>query len=226
MQTGGGAFSAEEVRYLTALPAVVRVNGDRISYSEDFKRECMRRYFAGDSPAQIFAEAGLDSTLIGYKRIERSIARWKTIAKKGGFGRLNPNMRGRVDLEAIDANSAYVLGTGECDVPAAHANGDINPATSGIGVGGNTHLDESVYPTPYNVEMRDKIDSRRSRDHSSQDRRENMYEMLIAQQVRRIDELEHEVDRLRSKLALQQLRRYSEADASNDETPSNAQQDD
>ena len=67
MQTGGGAFSAEEVRYLTALPAVVRVNGDRISYSEDFKRECMRRYFAGDSPAQIFAEAGLDSTLIGYR---------------------------------------------------------------------------------------------------------------------------------------------------------------
>ncbi len=37
----------------------------------------MERYYAGESPAAIFREAGLDPSLIGYKRIERSIARWR-----------------------------------------------------------------------------------------------------------------------------------------------------
>lgn len=31
----------------------------------------------GGSPAAIFREAGLDPKIIGYKRVERCIARWK-----------------------------------------------------------------------------------------------------------------------------------------------------
>ena len=69
-------FTEEELAYLRSLPAVVRVSHGRIRYTEGFKHECMRRYEAGDSPSQIFRDAGLDSALIGYKRIERSIARW------------------------------------------------------------------------------------------------------------------------------------------------------
>lgn len=69
-------FNEEELAYLRSLPAVARVSHGRIRYTEEFKRECMRRYEAGDSPSQIFRDAGLDSALIGYKRIERSIARW------------------------------------------------------------------------------------------------------------------------------------------------------
>ena len=37
----------------------------------------MRRYAEGGSPAAIFREAGLDPKIIGYKRVERCIARWK-----------------------------------------------------------------------------------------------------------------------------------------------------
>lgn len=37
----------------------------------------MRRYNAGESPAAIFREAGLDPKIIGYKRVERCISRWK-----------------------------------------------------------------------------------------------------------------------------------------------------
>ncbi|WP_288240527.1 hypothetical protein [uncultured Bifidobacterium sp.] len=78
---GGGIFSIREVEYLESLPAVDRVRNGRIIYNDAFKRECIRRYQAGESPAEIFRSAGLDSSLIGYKRIERSIARWKdTIA--------------------------------------------------------------------------------------------------------------------------------------------------
>ena len=70
-------FSSREIHYLESLPAVERIVGDRITYSEGFKRDCVRRYAAGESPSQIFNSAGLDSSLIGYKRIERCIARWK-----------------------------------------------------------------------------------------------------------------------------------------------------
>lgn len=85
MATGGGIFSAEEVRYLRKLPAVANVTRSRIMYSEAFKRSCLRRYFAGESPVRMFREAGLDPSLVGYKRIERCFARWKAQAKKEGM---------------------------------------------------------------------------------------------------------------------------------------------
>ena len=74
------SFSAEEVAYLTALPAVSGVVRGRISYTCRFREECMRRYRQGESPVRIFREAGLGPELIGYKRIERCISRWKTSA--------------------------------------------------------------------------------------------------------------------------------------------------
>ena len=70
-------FSSREIQYLESLPAVERVGHDRIIYRDGFKRDCVRRYAAGESPAKIFRNAGLDSSLIGYKRIERCISRWK-----------------------------------------------------------------------------------------------------------------------------------------------------
>lgn len=91
MSRGGGnpAFSAREIRYLQSLPAVERVTGNRITYTDEFKRECVRRYNAGESPSQIFRRAGLDSSLVGYKRIERCVARWRRTVKPvddGGAG--------------------------------------------------------------------------------------------------------------------------------------------
>ena len=70
-------FTRKQAAYLRSLPAVERVVDGRVTYSESFKRHCMRRYAAGESPAVIFREAGLDSSVIGYKRIERCIARWR-----------------------------------------------------------------------------------------------------------------------------------------------------
>ncbi|WP_055427560.1 HTH domain-containing protein [Bifidobacterium aesculapii] len=75
---GTGGFTNEEIAYLRSLPAVSRVANGRIRYSEDFRRECMRRYRAGESPVRIFRDAGLDASLIGYKRIERCISRWRS----------------------------------------------------------------------------------------------------------------------------------------------------
>lgn len=71
----GGAFSDEEIQLLCGLPAVSNVTRDRITYSDTFRQVCTIRYLAGESPTKIFREAGLPPELVGYKRIERSVAR-------------------------------------------------------------------------------------------------------------------------------------------------------
>ena len=88
MCNGGGAFSPEEVEYLRSLPVVAEATSRRITYTESFKHNCMRRYHAGESPVELFREAGLDPSLIGYKRIERCFARWRKIACRMGTDRL------------------------------------------------------------------------------------------------------------------------------------------
>ncbi|KFI58570.1 hypothetical protein [Bifidobacterium cuniculi] len=77
MTSGGGTFSAEEVAYLKTLPAVADATARRITYTEAFKAYCVERYGEGVSPVSLFREAGLDPSLIGYKRIECAIARWR-----------------------------------------------------------------------------------------------------------------------------------------------------
>ena len=61
------AFTAKTRKYLGSLDAVESVTQYRIWH----------RYAEGGSPAAIFREAGLDPKIIGYKRVERCIARWK-----------------------------------------------------------------------------------------------------------------------------------------------------
>ena len=74
---GGGVFSDEEIQLLRELPAVANVTRNRITYSDAFKQVCTIRYLAGESPTKIFREAGLPPELVGYKRIERCLARWR-----------------------------------------------------------------------------------------------------------------------------------------------------
>ena len=62
------SFSASSARFLSASIS---------SFVLEFRDDCMRRYAEGGSPAAIFREAGLDPKIIGYKRVERCIARWK-----------------------------------------------------------------------------------------------------------------------------------------------------
>ena len=70
-------FDDDEIDYLRSLPAVNSAGRNRIRYTDQFREYCMQRYRAGDSPTGIFRDVGLDLSLIGYKRIERCIARWK-----------------------------------------------------------------------------------------------------------------------------------------------------
>lgn len=91
----GKGFSTREMAYLSSLPAVRSVGRTRIAYTDAFREECMRRYADGESPAEIFHDAGLDSALIGYKRIERCIARWRAETGVNPPAERKPIPRGR-----------------------------------------------------------------------------------------------------------------------------------
>lgn len=78
-RTAGMTFTEEQIRYLEALPAVEHATATRITYTDEFKTRCMERYAQGASPTALFREAGLDPRIVGYKRIERSFARWREV---------------------------------------------------------------------------------------------------------------------------------------------------
>lgn len=97
-----GRFTEEERNYLQSLDAVSEVRATYIIYSTSFKQECMARYHAGERPIDIFANAGLPSSLIGYKRIERAIYHWKEAEKKDSLTKtLAPVVRHRNQVDTI-----------------------------------------------------------------------------------------------------------------------------
>ena len=72
-----GKFTPEEKQYLASLPAVDYVTDTKIFYNNAFQISCIARYYTGEKPQNIFESAGLYTSMIGYKRVERAFARWK-----------------------------------------------------------------------------------------------------------------------------------------------------
>lgn len=69
-------FDDKTIHYLETLPAVVRATRKRITYTREFQQHVRDAYRNGERPVDIFRRAGLGPGIIGYKRIERCIARW------------------------------------------------------------------------------------------------------------------------------------------------------
>lgn len=118
----------EELQMLRDLPAVANVSKDRITYSNAFKQVCVIRYLAGESPTKIFREAGLPPELIGYKRIERSVARWKAAVLKSVSGSSNMS-NGEIITELINLYVHAVTRKRKLDDIA----GIVNPDKANIG---------------------------------------------------------------------------------------------
>lgn len=113
----------DELQMLRDLPAVANVSKDRITYSNAFKQVCVIRYLAGESPTKIFREAGLPPELIGYKRIERSVARWKAAVLKSVSGSSNMS-NGEIITELVNLYVHAVTRKGKLDDLAGIANPD------------------------------------------------------------------------------------------------------
>lgn len=141
-----GKFTAKERAYLLTLPAVESVTQGRIFYTEEFKADCMRRYHEGDSPARIFAEAGLYIDLIGYKRIERCVSRWRESERKGRLAYIASIEAREQDL---DSNSA------ESDTPAdTAARGGASETVGEV----EPHLDAPASETTLDEQDRQMLD--------------------------------------------------------------------
>ena len=179
MTSGGGTFSPEEIKYLKSLSAVAEATAKRITYTDDFKRYCVVHYNEGASPVRMFREAGLDPALIGYKRIERCLARWREsqdeILNSG-------NAKAGVENK--------LGGGGKVAESARAARAWRDSAESSLPAGTGSESDFHVSPE------RRAIIFPVSRKEQNNDLRD----LLISQQVRRIDELERQVDMLEALL--------------------------
>lgn len=113
----------DELQMLRDLPAVANVSKDRITYSNAFKQVCVIRYLAGKSPTKIFREAGLPPELIGYKRIERSVARWKAAVLKSVSGSSDMS-NGEIITELVNLYVHAVTRKEKLDGIAGIANSD------------------------------------------------------------------------------------------------------
>ena len=179
MTSGGGTFSPEEIKYLKSLSAVAEATAKRITYTDDFKRYCVVHYNEGASPVRMFREAGLDPVLIGYKRIERCLARW----------------RESQDEILNSGNDSELFRSGAAGAPnipesARAARAWRDSAESSLPAGTGSESDFHVSPE------RRAIIFPVSRKEQNNDLRD----LLISQQVRRIDELERQVDMLEALL--------------------------
>ena len=76
-------FDGNDRAHLTGLKAVDRCGEARIRRNHGFAEETIRRVRAGGSPARPFERAGRGPKIIGRKRIERCIARWKAARPEG-----------------------------------------------------------------------------------------------------------------------------------------------
>ena len=84
---GRGNLTQEEKKVLNQNPFVVCINGNYISYSNEFKQHFMKEYSSGKGPTQIFKDAGFDPKILGSKRIERAAARWRESYAAGTLGK-------------------------------------------------------------------------------------------------------------------------------------------
>lgn len=193
MTSGGGTFSPEEIKYLKSLSAVAEATAKRITYTDDFKRYCVVHYNEGASPVRMFREAGLDPALIGYKRIERCLARWRESQDEIlNSGNAKAGVENKLGGGASDSELFRSGAAGAPNIPesARAARAWRDSAESSLPAGTGSESDFHVSPE------RRAIIFPVSRKEQNNDLRD----LLISQQVRRIDELERQVDMLEALL--------------------------
>ena len=71
------SFTDEQMRLLKRNDAISEVSRTRIYYREWFQIQAIMKNRLGMGPTRIFTEAGLPPSLVGYKRIERCMSRWR-----------------------------------------------------------------------------------------------------------------------------------------------------
>lgn len=180
MARSGGRFSDEEIMQLRKLPSVANVTHDRITYSDTFRHVCVIRYLAGESPTKIFREAGLPPELIGYKRIERCVARWKESAMK--TVKASEDMSDSEVIARLVKRYEHALAVRQS---LDHIAGSLAAPSP---------------PPPARRPAAQRNDPGTRTEGSRDPAPDDVSDLIIKQQARRINELERMNDALRSKI--------------------------
>jgi hypothetical protein len=88
-------FNEHQRRQIEANPHVASVSDRSIQYTADFKVKAVQENLIGKGPAQIFREAGFDLEIIGLKKAQNAIFRWKKIYHTLGEQGLSKERRGK-----------------------------------------------------------------------------------------------------------------------------------
>ena len=86
-------FSDKDIEILSNNKYVLNVSKKAITYTNEFKIHFIAEYNKGKSSRTIFEEAGFDSNMIGFKRIDCSSSRWRKAYKENGVLGLDDTRR-------------------------------------------------------------------------------------------------------------------------------------
>lgn len=88
-------FTAHEIRQLEANPNVLHVSEKAITYSPEFKLAALEAYQKGCTPQQIFVEAGFLLSIIGNRKPQECLKRWRAAYSAHGENGLLEERRGK-----------------------------------------------------------------------------------------------------------------------------------
>lgn len=88
-------FNEHQMKQLEANPNVVKVSEKSITYSPDFKVKAVKQNLEGKGPYQIFSENGFDMEVIGVKKPQKCLGRWRETYNKFGEEGFYTERRGK-----------------------------------------------------------------------------------------------------------------------------------
>ena len=88
-------FNEHQRRQIETNPNVASVSDRSIQYTADFKLKAVQENLAGKGPVQIFQEADFDLEIIGIKKAQSALSRWKAAFKTLGEQAFLEERRGK-----------------------------------------------------------------------------------------------------------------------------------
>lgn len=115
---GINKFTNKEVEELKQNPYVKRVSNSSITYTKEFKELFVFKHSEGQSPHQIFSDAGFDISVLKQRRIDTASHRWRQKVKQGKdledsrFGKSgrprHKELTGEEELKRLKAEVTYL----------------------------------------------------------------------------------------------------------------------
>lgn len=75
-------FSDDQIEKLKDHPCIEKISAKSIVFTLDFRMKVIKAYAAGLSPRQLFLDNGLDPEILGRRRFESCLHRWREQSQK------------------------------------------------------------------------------------------------------------------------------------------------